>query len=124
MNWKAVILGTATYPVLWLVWLLLSPMYEHTTIHLYALIFNVFYLLMPVVPGFLSAHIAKAKGLMHGVVTGVLIALLSSLFWFQMDILTVEMLLPLAGMVVIAAVGGYLSQLQQKWIVRNRATGG
>jgi len=42
MNWKAVILGTATYPVLWLVWLLLSPMYEHTTIHLYALIFNVF----------------------------------------------------------------------------------
>lgn len=121
MNWKALLLGLLSYPLLWVIWLFLSPEYQHKSVHWFSILSDAFYLLMPVVSGFLAAHIAKSKGLLHGALVGVLIALVSVGVWAAMDILDTKMLLPLAGIALLSTLGGGLSQLYQSYAKKRRA---
>ncbi|MES9965474.1 MAG: hypothetical protein ABW116_18250 [Candidatus Sedimenticola sp. 20ELBAFRAG] len=110
MNWKAVLLGLASYPVLWLVWLFLSPQYQHTASQWHSMVFTVFFFVMPFFPGYLAGHIAKKRGLHHGAVVGALISILTLALWIFMGILDSTVLLSIAGALVLSSAGGALSQ--------------
>jgi len=118
MNWKAVLLGLLSYPILWVIWLFLSPEYAHKGVHWFTIASNLFYLLMPVISGFLAAHIARTRGFYHGALVGVLIALLSTGVWAAIDILDMQMLSPLAGIVLLSALGGALSQGYRAFVAK------
>ncbi|MES9871347.1 MAG: TIGR04086 family membrane protein [Sedimenticola sp.] len=110
MNWKAVLLGTASYPLLWLIWLFLSPGYAHTASEWHALVYNVFLFVMPFFPGFLAGYIARERGLLHGAVVGVVISLLILTLWTALDMLDSTILLSVAGALALSSAGGALSQ--------------
>ena len=81
MNWKAIIIGIACYPPLWLVWLLLSPDYQHQSITLHGAVFYAYLLLIPAVCGYVAGRVAGSDHVSHGLVTGVGILAISVALW-------------------------------------------
>ena len=111
MNWKAILIGLISYPILWGIWIFLTPQYEHQSVNTYVVVLSIFNTLMPLISGFIAAQIAKTKALLHGFVVGIILTCLSLIGWYALDILTTNMLLSLAGIVVLATLGGFLSQV-------------
>ncbi len=114
MNWKAVILGALSYPLLWLIWSVFSPEYAHKSTQWYSLFFDLFYMLMPALSGYLAGYLAKTRGLQHGALVGALVVAMSLVFWVVADIVDFSslsvMLFQMASMLVLAMAGGALSQ--------------
>lgn len=110
MNWKAISVGLISYPILWVAWFFLSPQFEHRSPDAYLIILSVFYILMPLISGFIAAHFAKTKGLLHALVVGIVLAALSLTGWYFLGILATNMLTSLAGILLLATAGGALSQ--------------
>jgi putative membrane protein (TIGR04086 family) len=110
MNWKAITIGLISYPLLWGIWFSLSPQYEHQSPDTYLVVLSVFYISIPFFSGFIAAHVSRIKGILHGLVLGIILTIISLLGWYFLDILTMNMLLSLAGIVLLATAGGALSQ--------------
>jgi hypothetical protein len=110
MNWKAILIGLITYPILWTIWIILTPQYEHQSANTYVVILSIFNTLMPLISGFIAAQISSIKGIQHGFVVGVILTALSLIGWYILDILSVDLLFNLAAIAILATVGGALSQ--------------
>jgi hypothetical protein len=124
MNWKAVIIGIVVYPLLWGLWLLLSPGYEHQTFHWFSVLMTLFNLLLPLIPGYLAAYLADGRYVQHGLLVGVIIVAMSVALWYQIGILDSDSLVPMAGILALSTLGGGLRQGQlafQKWRERKAA---
>lgn len=114
MNWKALSVGVLSYPLLWLVWSLLSPQYEHEIPKWYTLIFDAFYLLLPVISGFLGGYLAKDRGMQHGALIGAVIAMLSLALWGVSGVVDLTsitaVIFPMLILFALSVIGGVLSQ--------------
>ena len=119
MNLKAILIGVASYPILWAMWIFLTPQYEHKSFHIYSVVMSAFYLLMPFISGYITAYFAKIKGVQHGLVFAIIVASLSLFGWYVLDILTTDMLLNFFSIILLGTAGGAAHQgikyLQNKY---------
>jgi|GEM_PF-3296075 len=120
MKWKALLIGVISYPILWFVWFFLSPQYEHHSLHSYSMVMYIMYWLLPVFSGMLAAKFAKSDGFKHALVVGIILGGISVLVWYYLGILESNMLLNLASIVILAAVGGALVQAISSFIVKRK----
>ena len=110
MKWKAILIGLIAYLVLLVCWFFLSPQYEHRAADNYSIAMSAFYILMPLFSGFITAHFAKVKGLLHGLFLGIILTLFSMIIWYVLGILSINMLSTIVGIIILATIGGGLSQ--------------
>lgn len=118
MSWKAIIIGTIAYIVLWFAWSVFSPSYEHQSLTSYDWFMKTFYWLIPLISGLLSGQFrgnASQNAIMHGLVVGVVIALLSVAVWSALGIMELKSMIHLSGFILLAVIGGSLSHVLQKW---------
>jgi len=80
----------------------------------------IFYWLMPLFSGLLSGQFAKINSLKHGLVVGIILAGISLGGWLYLEIMNTNMLLNLAGIIILSTLGGGLSQ-GIKWLLMKKS---
>jgi hypothetical protein len=120
MNLKAILIGVTSYPILWAIWFFITPQYEHKALHAYSVVMSAFYILMPFISGYITAYFAKTKGIQHGLVFAIIVASLSMLGWYILDILTTNMLLNLFSIILLGTAGGAAHQGIKYYLNKHR----
>lgn len=105
MKLKAIFIGIISYTILLAVWFFISPPYEHQSLHVYSVVMTAIYILLPFISGYITATFAKEKYILNGFVFTIIIASLSAISWFMLDIFTLGMLFNLIAILVLGTAG-------------------
>jgi len=120
---KAILLGLGAYIVVWVIWnifLYLLVDEDDNISETYMFIFQIFNFFTALIPGFVAAMVAKSDPIKHGVITGLVLAILLVLYLASFSViekttLTSVWFLPLF-ILFMSSLGGVLAG----WILRGR----
>jgi putative membrane protein (TIGR04086 family) len=110
MNIKAIFFGVLCYLSLLLIWFFVAPQFEHRLVHTESLVMSAIYLFLPFISGYISALMAKQKRILNGLISSIIIALLSAIAWLVLDIFSMLMLLNLFSIIILGTLGAVTSQ--------------
>ncbi len=114
MNFKAIFFGVISYPVLLAIWFFIAPQYEHKTIHIYAIIVSSIYIFLPFISGYITASLSEEKKVLQGVLSAIILAFLSGIGWFMLDILSINMLFNLVSIILLGTAGALINHFFSK----------
>ena len=117
INYKAVLYGFAAYVLIWALWSFLSSFAsEESGITIYLI--SVVTSFAGLVPGYVSARIARARQLLHGLISGAAVSIGILVFWYAMGALENSywysyMILP-TNTVIMSLLGGIVAKFYFK----------
>lgn len=122
LQWKAVLAGIGVYIGLWISWNMITPtIFDLSTKSAprgFKASFEIFSILAAVVPGYVAAQVATHHRVIHGLLTGVALALVMLVFWLLFGAITNSNLLGAlfypVTLCVLGAFGGKLSELRAR----------
>lgn len=120
IKWKAIIIGLGAYISAWIVWNLIGPLLfasfnsKVTASHGFA--FQVFNLLVALIPGYVAARIAKVRPIVHGVIAGIVAGAGIIIFWLSFGVLETSSLsvfwfMPVF-LIIMSSLGGVVASWQ------------
>jgi len=120
IKWKAIIIGFGAYILAWIVWnlvigSLLSVIYNSEFTASQIFVFQVFNLLVAVIPGYVAARIAKVRPIAHGVIAGIPGGAGLHIFWTAFGVYEKSSLSAFLFMPVILVIMSYLGGVVANW---------
>jgi putative membrane protein (TIGR04086 family) len=122
LQWKAVLAGIGVYIGLWIAWNMVTPSIFEISTNVaprgFRVSFEIFSILAAVVPGYVAAQVATERRVIHGLSTGVALALVMLLFWSVFGAISHSNLwgtlfYPVT-LCVLGGLGGKLSELRAR----------
>jgi len=116
LNVKAILLGLGAYILVWVIWNIFLHLLvdeDENISGTYMFIFQIFNFLSALIPGLVAAMVAKTEPIKHGVVTGLVLAIVLVLYLSSFSIveettLTRVWFLPLF-LLFMSSLGGVLA---------------
>ncbi|MES9826616.1 MAG: hypothetical protein ABW127_19535 [Candidatus Thiodiazotropha endolucinida] len=126
INKRAIIYGVVSYPVFYLVLLILSntilPSEEGELQKWMAALVSIIGWFIYLVPGYVAGRISHIRGIPHGFIVGIIVGVISAtLFWLILgerwygESLALNTFYYISFIVFMASIGGGLGQLHSKY---------
>ncbi|MFK5987038.1 MAG: hypothetical protein QM479_16645 [Pseudomonadota bacterium] len=118
MNLKAIFIGIGSYFILLSIWFFIAPQYEHKTLHIYSIIISSIYIFLPFISGYITAAFAEQKLVLNGLTFAIIVAILSAIGWFILDILSIYLLFNLLSIILLGTAGAMVNY----WLNKKSST--